>query len=133
MDEDLWMIQAVIQPFKLDAVSFALQQVPGFGGMTVSDCRGYGHGKLTPGQDADSGAGDAKMKDTGLISDPRAQIILTYALCGFSNIASVGILIGGLGALAPNQRGTLAQLGLKALLGGSIACFLTACVASMLT
>jgi CNT family concentrative nucleoside transporter len=75
----------------------------------------------------------AKMKDSGLLPDPRAQIILTYALCGFSNIASVGILIGGLGALAPNQRGTLAQLGLKALLGGSIACFLTACVAAMLT
>jgi CNT family concentrative nucleoside transporter len=75
----------------------------------------------------------AKMKETGLLTDTRAQIILTYALCGFSNIASVGILIGGLGALAPNQRSTLAQLGLKALLGGSIACFLTACVAAMLT
>ena len=75
----------------------------------------------------------AKMKETGLLPDTRAQIILTYALCGFSNIASVGILIGGLGALAPNQRGTLAQLGMKALLGGSIACFLTACVAAMLT
>ena len=75
----------------------------------------------------------AKMKETGVLTDTRAQIILTYALCGFSNIASVGILIGGLGALAPNQRGTLAELGLKALLGGSIACFLTACVAAMLT
>jgi concentrative nucleoside transporter, CNT family len=74
----------------------------------------------------------AGMKTTGVLSDPRAQIILTYALCGFSNIASVGIQIGGIGALAPNQRSTLAQLGLKALLGGSIACFLTACVASML-
>jgi CNT family concentrative nucleoside transporter len=75
----------------------------------------------------------AKMKESGLLPDTRAQVILTYALCGFSNIASVGILIGGLGALAPNQRGVLAQLGLKALLGGSIACFLTACVAAMLT
>jgi CNT family concentrative nucleoside transporter len=75
----------------------------------------------------------AQMKEDGLLPDARAQIILTYALCGFSNLASVGILIGGLGALAPSQRGTLAQLGLKALLGGSIACFLTACVAGMLT
>ena len=75
----------------------------------------------------------AKLKESGVLTDTRAQIILTYALCGFSNIASVGILIGGLGALAPNQRSTLAQLGLKALLGGSIACFLTACVAAMLT
>ena len=74
----------------------------------------------------------AKVKESGVLSDPRAQVILTYALCGFSNIASIGILIGGIGALAPNQRPVLAQLGLKALLGGSIACFLTACVAAML-
>jgi len=74
----------------------------------------------------------AKLKDSGVLSDVRTQIILTYALCGFSNIASVGIQIGGIGALAPNQRSTLAQLGMKALLGGSIACFLTACVAAML-
>ena len=74
----------------------------------------------------------AKVKESGALTDVRAQIILTYALCGFSNIASVGIQIGGIGALAPNQRATLAKLGMKALLGGSIACFLTACVASML-
>lgn len=74
----------------------------------------------------------AKLKETGALSDPRAQVILTYALCGFSNIASIGILIGGIGALAPNQRPVLAQLGVKALLGGSIACFLTACVAAIL-
>ncbi len=73
-----------------------------------------------------------KLKETGVIGDPRTQVILTYALCGFSNIASIGILIGGIGSLAPNQRPVLAQLGLKALLGGSIACFLTACVAGML-
>ena len=75
----------------------------------------------------------AKMKSTGVLPDVRAQIILTYALCGFSNIASVGIQIGGIGSLAPNQRSTLAAIGVKALLGGSIACFLTACVAAMLT
>lgn len=75
----------------------------------------------------------ARMKLDGSLPDERAQIILTYALCGFSNIASIGIQIGGIGALAPNQRSTLAQIGVKALLGGSIACFLTACVAAMLT
>lgn len=52
MNDDLWMVAAVIQPFKLDAVSYALQQVPGFGGMTVSDCRGYGQGKLKAAPDA---------------------------------------------------------------------------------
>lgn len=74
-----------------------------------------------------------KLISSGAMPDVRAQIILTYALCGFSNIASVGIQIGGIGALAPNQRSTLAQIGVRALIGGSIACFLTACVASMLT
>ena len=75
----------------------------------------------------------AKMKATGVMPEVRSQIILTYALCGFSNIASIGIQIGGIGSLAPNQRSTLAAIGVRALLGGSIACFLTACVAAMLT
>lgn len=74
----------------------------------------------------------AQMKTAGTLTDARTQIILTYALCGFSNIASIGIQIGGIGALAPNQRATLAQLGVKSLIGGSLACFMTACVASML-
>jgi concentrative nucleoside transporter, CNT family len=74
-----------------------------------------------------------RLKASGAIADPRAVVILTYALCGFSNISSIGIQIGGIGALAPNQRPTLAALGVKALIGGSIACFLTACVAAMLT
>lgn len=75
----------------------------------------------------------AKVRESGALPDLRAQIILTYALCGFSNLASIGIQIGGIGALAPNQRSTLARIGLKAMIGGSLACFLTACVAAMLT
>jgi CNT family concentrative nucleoside transporter len=63
---------------------------------------------------------------------PRTQVILTYALCGFSNFASIGIQIGGIGALAPERRGDLAQLGLRAMLGGMIACCLTACVAGVM-
>jgi CNT family concentrative nucleoside transporter len=61
----------------------------------------------------------------------KSKIILTYALCGFANFASIGIQIGGIGVLAENQRQSLSQLGLKALLGGTIACFLTAAVAGM--
>jgi CNT family concentrative nucleoside transporter len=70
---------------------------------------------------------------TGQLPDPRAQVILTYALCGFANIASIGILIGGIGVLAPNQRPTLALLGVKALIGGSLCCFIGASIAGMLT
>lgn len=74
----------------------------------------------------------SEMQKTGLLVDERARLIMTYALCGFSNIVSIGIQVGGLGAMAPNRRGDLARLGWRALLGGNIACFLTACIASML-
>lgn len=47
MSDDLWMIEAVIQPFKLDAVTLALEELPAFRGMTVSDCRGFGQEKLS--------------------------------------------------------------------------------------
>lgn len=73
-----------------------------------------------------------EMKAAGKLTDQRTLIILTYALCGFANIVSIGIQVGGIGALAPEQRGNLAKLGVKALIGGSIACFLTACVAAMM-
>lgn len=62
----------------------------------------------------------------------RSVIILTYALCGFSNFASIGIQIGGISSLAPSQRGTLAKLGLRALVGGTLACLMTATIAGML-
>lgn len=63
--------------------------------------------------------------------DLKSVIITTYALCGFSNFASIGIQIGGIGAIAPGQRQTLTEFGIKALIGGTIACFLTAAIAGM--
>ncbi|MCX6938569.1 MAG: Na+ dependent nucleoside transporter [Verrucomicrobia bacterium] len=74
----------------------------------------------------------SNMQTTGELVDDRSRIILTYALCGFSNIVSIGIQVGGLGAMAPNRRADLARLGWRALLGGNIACFFTACIAGML-
>ncbi|MEO6460124.1 MAG: nucleoside transporter C-terminal domain-containing protein [Bdellovibrionota bacterium] len=62
----------------------------------------------------------------------RTLIIASYALCGFANFSSIGIQIGGIGGMAPEQRGTLARLGLLAVLGGNLACFLSACVAGIL-
>ena len=73
-----------------------------------------------------------RLQTAGLLTDDRTRVILTYALCGFSNLVSIGIQIGGIGALAPEKRSELALLGWRALLGGSIACFMTACVAGML-
>lgn len=71
------------------------------------------------------------MKAAGMLSE-RSVIISTYALCGFANFASIGIQIGGIGSIAPGQRKTLTELGLYSLIGGTIACLLTAAVASMI-
>jgi concentrative nucleoside transporter, CNT family len=73
-----------------------------------------------------------EFKSSNAFTDPKSIIIGTYALCGFSNFASIGIQIGGIGSLAPNQRQTLSAFGIKALIGGSFACFLTAAIAGML-
>lgn len=62
----------------------------------------------------------------------RSVIITSYALCGFANFASIGIQIGGIGAIAPSRRRDLAQLGLLAMIGGTLAAFLTATVVGIL-
>lgn len=56
MSDDVWMVEAIIQPFKLDAVILALEEVPEFRGVTVSDCRGFGQEKLAGAHGADAGA-----------------------------------------------------------------------------
>jgi len=59
----------------------------------------------------------------------KSIIMATYMLCGFANFASIGIQIGGIGSLAPGQRKTLSELGIKALIGGTIASLLSATIA----
>lgn len=68
----------------------------------------------------------------GVDLSERTQIILTYALCGFANFSSIGIQIGGIGGMAPERQRDLAKLGLRAMLGGALANFMTACIAGML-
>jgi len=63
--------------------------------------------------------------------DPRSIVILSYALCGFSNFASIGIQIGGIAPLAPSRRHELARLGLKSMIGGALATFMIACIAGL--
>ncbi len=62
----------------------------------------------------------------------RATVIVTYALCGFSNFASIGIQIGGIGALAPERKRELTEIAFRAMLGGTLACCMTACIAGIL-
>src|SRR6202161_500873 len=64
--------------------------------------------------------------------DPRSFTIATFALCGFANFSSIGIQMGGIGALAPNKRGDLARLGIRAMLAGTMANLMSASIAGML-
>jgi CNT family concentrative nucleoside transporter len=62
---------------------------------------------------------------------PRTLLVLSYALCGFSHVASVGIFVGGISALAPSRRGELAALGVPALVGATLATLMTGAVAGI--
>ena len=66
------------------------------------------------------------------VLDPRSYTLTTYALCGFANFASIAIQIGGIGALAPERRADLARLGVRAMIGGLLASYITATVAGIL-
>jgi concentrative nucleoside transporter, CNT family len=74
----------------------------------------------------------AKLGTIKSALDPRSFTIATFALCGFANFSSIGIQIGGIGALAPNRRGDLARLGLRAMLAGTMANLMSASIAGIL-
>jgi len=71
-----------------------------------------------------------EMKEAAAVS-PKTVFLATFALCGFANLSSIGIQIGGIGTLAPERRGDLAELGFLAMIGGTLASLLTASVAGM--
>ena len=73
-----------------------------------------------------------QLADAKPALSPRSYMIMTYALCGFANFSSIGIQLGGIGGIAPERRSDLAKLGLRAMLGGTLAAFMTACVAGFL-
>ena len=64
--------------------------------------------------------------------DPKSFTIATFALCGFANFSSIGIQIGGIGALVPSRRHDLARLGIRAMVAGTLANFVSACIAALL-
>lgn len=73
----------------------------------------------------------ARLTEAGQLS-ARSAMIASYALCGFANFGSLAILLGGIGSLAPSRRSEIARLGLRSILSGSLATFMTACVAGLL-
>lgn len=70
------------------------------------------------------------IKAKAVISE-RSTILSTYALCGFSNFSSIAIQLGGIGTMAPEKRPILAKYGMKSLIGGTLACYMTACIAGL--
>ncbi len=74
----------------------------------------------------------SQLGDQKALLDPRTVTIATFALCGFANLSSIGIQIGGIGALAPNKRSELARLGFRAMLAGTMANLMSASIAGML-
>ena len=72
------------------------------------------------------------MKSSGLFFSEKSVIMSTYILCGFANFASIGIQIGGIGALVPSRKGVLASLGIRALIGGTLASLFTAVLVGMI-
>jgi len=75
----------------------------------------------------------SKLGQMRAVLDPRSFTIATFALCGFANFSSIGIQIGGIGALAPEQRGQLARFGIRAMLAGTMANLMSACIVGILT
>jgi concentrative nucleoside transporter, CNT family len=72
------------------------------------------------------------LREVSSSLSPRSEAISTIAICGFANVSSIGILIGGLGALVPSRKSDIARLGLRALLAATLANFASACVAGAL-
>ncbi|MBD3170357.1 MAG: NupC/NupG family nucleoside CNT transporter [candidate division Zixibacteria bacterium] len=73
-----------------------------------------------------------KLQSMASSIEPRTEIIGAYALCGFANLGSIGIQLGGIGSIAPSRRGDLAKIAVRAMFGGAFASFTTACVAGIL-
>jgi CNT family concentrative nucleoside transporter len=74
----------------------------------------------------------AELRTAGSFTNPKSIIMATYMLCGFANVASIGIQIGGIGSLAPNQKVLLSRFGVRALLGGTLASLLSATLVGMI-
>lgn len=75
--------------------------------------------------------GGMVVAETGLAMTDRTKAIVSFALCGFANLSSIAILLGGLGAMAPNRRHDLAKMGIRAVIAGSLANLMSATIAGL--
>jgi CNT family concentrative nucleoside transporter len=113
------------------ALGWALAPVAWLLGVPWDDCRTIGSllGTRTVLNELIAYSDLGRLKDT---ISPRSFTIATYALCGFANFSSIGIQLGGIGAIVPERRGDLARLGLRAMIAGTLANYLSACIAGIL-
>ena len=119
-----------------DVAPGALRLGPGPGRLPAGRPLGRLPGGRRPARDADGAQRADRLRRARrrckATLDPRSFTIATFALCGFANFSSIGIQLGGIGALAPERRADLARLGFRALLAGTLANFLSACIAGIL-
>lgn len=124
----------VAEPVTLQAI-FGWLQAPfaWFIGVPARDCLSIGQvlGERVALNEFIGYLSLARMDKQGLV-EPRSFVLATYALCGFANLASIAIQIGGISTLVPARRKDLAQLGFRSMLGGLLACYITAAIAGVL-
>jgi len=136
----LWWVDSRVGLTGPDGPSLSLEYIFGYVfyplawvmGIPVSDCRTAASllGQKTVINELIAYKGMAELAAGSL--QERTRVILSYALCGFANFGSLGIMIAGIGGMAPTRRHDLARLGIKSIIGGTLAAFMTACIAGIL-
>jgi CNT family concentrative nucleoside transporter len=128
-------VQAMgLEKLNLDGLlGLAFSPVAWLVGVEGDDCRAFGSllGKAMATNEIIAYKSLAEMIGRGTMSQ-RSTLMATYSLCGFANISSIGIQIGGIGVLAPSRRDDLIRLGPRAMLGGAMGCWMTGCIAGVL-
>lgn len=96
----------------------------------ISNSTGFENGTRDAGDDIILNYTGEVLKG-GILTD-RSVVLATYALCGFSNIGSIGIMLGALGGMAPTRKKDITKVLVRAMIAGNVACFMTACIAGLL-
>ena len=123
-----------LEVLNLDGLlGLAFAPVAYLAGVDTGDCRTFGGllGKAMATNELIAYSSLGQIIQDGSMSE-RSTLIATYSLCGFANLSSIGIQIGGIGGIAPDRRADLVQLGPRAMLGGAMACWTTGCIAGVL-
>jgi CNT family concentrative nucleoside transporter len=136
----VWLIQPLVEMMGLEQLDLAgilgliFSPVAYLIGAEPGDCRAFGSllGTAMATNEFVAYLSLSDLVSQGVVGE-RTVRLATYSLCGFANFSSIAIQIAGIGGIAPKRRADLARLGLRAMLGGAIACWMTGCIAGILT